>query len=61
MLLKIYQLFGLVKHQILFSAFGVTFKCKHTPTCSRYLADQIKSHGTIRGFWRSFLRLLSCW
>jgi putative component of membrane protein insertase Oxa1/YidC/SpoIIIJ protein YidD len=59
-LLKIYQLLGLAKHQILITTFGYSSYCKHTPTCSRYWADQIKLHGTIVGSWRGFQRWLTC-
>jgi putative component of membrane protein insertase Oxa1/YidC/SpoIIIJ protein YidD len=60
-LFKIYQGLGNFKHQIFYSVFGFSSKCKHSPTCSRYTQAQIKSHGTIVGLIKGFKRLLTCW
>lgn len=59
--IKLYQLWCGIKHQVLFSIFGYNSYCKHTPTCSRYLEDQMRRHGTIVGLWRGFRRVLTCW
>ncbi|HCC84552.1 MAG TPA: hypothetical protein DEP87_02625 [Candidatus Pacebacteria bacterium] len=60
-LVKIYRWLWLIKHQILVSGFGFSSYCKHSPTCSEFWLLEVKSHGTIAGSWRGFLRLLSCW
>jgi putative component of membrane protein insertase Oxa1/YidC/SpoIIIJ protein YidD len=59
-LLRIYQMMGLAKHQLLITAFGYSSQCPQTPTCSRYWAEQIKMHGTIVGSWRGFQRWITC-
>lgn len=46
---------------VLHSAFGVSFECKHSPTCSDYTIDQIEKHGTIRGLLKGGYRILTCW
>lgn len=60
-ILFFYRSLWSVKHQILISVFGVSSHCKHTPTCSRYLEEQIKNRGTITGLWEGMKRLLTCW
>ncbi|NCN45598.1 MAG: hypothetical protein COU63_03625 [Candidatus Pacebacteria bacterium CG10_big_fil_rev_8_21_14_0_10_36_11] len=57
----IYQIVGFWKHQILYTIFGFSSECKHTPTCSRYTQAEIKRHGTIVGSIKGFLRLITCW
>lgn len=56
-----YQFLGNFKHQIFYSVFGFSSKCKHTPTCSRYTQAQIEKHGTIVGSIKGFIRILTCW
>ena len=41
-----------------FYALGV--RCRHTPTCSAYAADAIRSQGLWRGGWLAFGRVLRC-
>ncbi|MBT4124118.1 MAG: membrane protein insertion efficiency factor YidD [Candidatus Pacebacteria bacterium] len=60
-LFKTYQSLGTFKHQIFYSIFGFSSKCKHTPTCSRYTQAQIERHGTIVGSIKGLLRLVTCW
>lgn len=59
--MRFYRFWYGIKHQILFSVFGYSSHCKHSPTCSRYLEEQVKSHGTIVGLWRGLSRVLTCW
>ncbi|HIP39601.1 MAG TPA: membrane protein insertion efficiency factor YidD [Desulfocapsa sulfexigens] len=34
--------------------------CRFTPTCSRYAMQAIKEHGTLRGGFLSFGRIMRC-
>lgn len=34
--------------------------CRHLPTCSHYAIEAIERHGSIRGTWLAFRRLLRC-
>jgi len=34
--------------------------CRFTPTCSRYAMQAIEAHGTLRGGFLSFWRILRC-
>ncbi len=56
-----YQFLGNFKHQLFYSVFGFSSKCKHNPTCSRYTQAQIEKHGTIVGSIKGFIRILTCW
>ncbi|MDA7691317.1 membrane protein insertion efficiency factor YidD [Methylophilaceae bacterium] len=49
--IKIYQL-GI-------SAFTLP-RCRFTPTCSEYTIEVLKIHGTLKGLWLAFKRLLRC-
>ncbi|HCR80937.1 MAG TPA: hypothetical protein DIV47_00425 [Candidatus Pacebacteria bacterium] len=60
-IIQFYRLFGLVKHRILYTVFGFSSRCKHTPSCSRYAEIQIREHGTIVGSLKGLARLLTCW
>lgn len=35
-------------------------RCRFEPTCSRYAEVVIRRHGTLRGGWRSAVRLARC-
>ncbi len=59
-LIKIYQVFNKAKHHLLIAFFGVSFTCKHRPTCSQYMSRQIEQNG-IKGFFRGLRRILTCW
>lgn len=60
-LFALYQGLGNFKHQVFYTTFGFSSKCKHTPTCSRYTQAQIEKHGTIVGSIKGLYRLLTCW
>jgi len=34
--------------------------CRHTPSCSAYAIEAIKTHGPFKGFWLGFKRVLRC-
>ncbi len=34
--------------------------CRHTPTCSQYAIEAIKTHGVFRGFWLALKRITRC-
>ena len=34
--------------------------CRHTPTCSNYMKEAIKSHGSIKGTYLGIKRILKC-
>lgn len=34
--------------------------CRFTPTCSEYAIDAINKHGSLKGFYLSFRRILRC-
>jgi putative membrane protein insertion efficiency factor len=34
--------------------------CRYYPTCSEYMLEAIKKHGTVRGVWMGLKRLGRC-
>ena len=34
--------------------------CRHTPTCSEYGIEAIKIHGSLKGSYLTFKRILKC-
>lgn len=34
--------------------------CRHVPTCSNYMIEAIKIHGSLKGFWLGLKRLSKC-
>ncbi|MFZ5376312.1 MAG: membrane protein insertion efficiency factor YidD [Patescibacteria group bacterium] len=59
-IIGLYQKLDAVKHATLLSTYGFTSYCKHHPSCSQYLVNQIKERGTIVGLKLGLRRLLSC-
>ncbi len=60
-LIRIYQtLLSPLIQGILTSVFGISMKCKYSPTCSEYMVLQVKKHGTIIGIRKGVARILSC-
>ncbi len=45
---------------VLPAVFGPACGCRFYPTCSRYSAEAIRSHGALRGTWLTVVRLLKC-
>jgi uncharacterized protein len=40
--------------------FGPACGCRFFPTCSRYAAEAVTTHGALRGAWLAAVRLLKC-
>ncbi len=40
--------------------FGPTCSCRFHPTCSRYAADAVRTHGALAGGWLAVRRLARC-
>ncbi len=34
--------------------------CRYTPTCSEYGMEALRKHGSIKGFWLTLKRFISC-
>jgi putative membrane protein insertion efficiency factor len=34
--------------------------CRFHPTCSEYAKDSIMNHGSLKGIWLTFLRIIRC-
>jgi len=49
-LIKVYQMIPGPWHNM----------CKHIPTCSNYAIESIRIHGSLKGSWLSFKRILRC-
>lgn len=60
-LIKIYQTVRPAMDQIVLTVFGKVSVCKHEPTCSQYMIEQIRSRGTIAGVARGISRILTCY
>lgn len=35
-------------------------QCRFTPSCSAYAMEAVRVHGTLRGSWMGFRRILRC-
>lgn len=35
-------------------------RCRFEPSCSQYMLDAVRKHGTIRGAWRGLKRIARC-
>ena len=49
-MIKIYQLLPLHTHNL----------CRFQPTCSNYMIEAIRKHGSIKGVWLGIKRILRC-
>lgn len=56
---KVYLYLREAKDQILVANFGFITSCKHTPTCSVYMAESIKKKGLL-GFLMGLKRIVLC-
>lgn len=45
---------------VLPAVFGPACGCRFYPTCSRYAAEAVTTHGALRGAWLAGVRLLKC-
>jgi uncharacterized protein len=45
---------------VLPAVFGPACGCRFYPTCSRYAAEAVTTHGALRGAWLAAVRLLKC-
>ncbi|PIR58999.1 MAG: hypothetical protein COU69_02565 [Candidatus Pacebacteria bacterium CG10_big_fil_rev_8_21_14_0_10_56_10] len=61
LIITVYQGLFNVKTTLLVSVFGVSYHCRHQPSCSVYVRRQIEQNGTIVGLWRGCVRVFSCW
>ncbi len=59
--LKFYQVLNNFKHMFLISNLGVSVYCKHSPSCSEYLVNQIESKGFLKGSIQGIKRFLTCY
>lgn len=51
-----------VRQTLLTSLFGVSIsRCKHTPTCSQYLVQAIRKEGILKGSYKGFSRIITCY
>ena len=57
--LFVYKAVSGVWRGLIFNFWGIISECQHRPTCSEYMAEQIKVNGW-RGVGRGIKRLLSC-
>lgn len=51
---------GLLKGYKLFVSPWLPSACRYHPTCSEYMLDAVRRHGTLRGVWMGVLRLGRC-
>ncbi len=49
-----------IKRFLFLNLFGYHIVCKHKPSCGFYFFKIIKKEGFIKGFWKSFIRILTC-
>lgn len=56
---KVYLFLREIKDQLIISNFGFITSCKHSPTCSVYMAKNIKKKGLV-GFFLGIKRILLC-
>lgn len=57
---KIYKYLSTFKHNIFFTLFGYSPTCHQDPSCSQYMAAQIKKNGTIVGLLQGLWRIINC-
>ena len=59
-LLGLIWLYRKLLSPVLPAVFGPNCGCRFHPTCSRYAAEAVRTHGAIRGAWFAARRLLKC-
>ena len=55
-----YLLIGIIKFYKLLISPLFPASCKFEPTCSSYCIDSLKTHGLIKGIYKSILRIIKC-
>lgn len=55
----VYKLMSGMWRQVLYSTWGFVSECKHQPTCSEYMAQEIETEGWL-GVKKGLKRLASC-
>jgi putative membrane protein insertion efficiency factor len=60
LLLALIALYQRTLSPVLPAMFGPACGCRFYPTCSRYAAEAVNTHGALRGAWLAGLRLLKC-
>ena len=59
-LLGLIRLYQLTLSPVLPAVFGPACGCRFYPTCSRYAAEAVQTHGALKGAWLAAVRLLKC-
>ncbi len=59
-LLALIVLYQRTLSPVLPAVFGPACGCRFFPTCSRYAAEAVVTHGALRGAWLASVRLLKC-
>jgi len=59
-LLGLITLYQRTLSPVLPAVFGPACGCRFYPTCSRYAAEAVRTHGAMRGAWLATVRLLKC-
>lgn len=59
-ILKKIVVFLVRAYQLALSPLLGSYKCRFTPTCSRYMIEAIEKKGLIKGFFLGISRLLKC-
>ena len=59
-LLRGFQVFHPIIHQLNITVFGFSSTCRMKPSCSQYTIAQVQKHGTITGLRRGMLRVARC-
>lgn len=52
-------IFILRMYQVVLSPFLMN-SCRFTPTCSQYGVEAVTKHGSLKGIWLTFRRILKC-
>jgi putative component of membrane protein insertase Oxa1/YidC/SpoIIIJ protein YidD len=59
-LIYLFFLIEKIKRFVFLNIFGYHIVCKHKPSCSLYFAKSIKEEGVFKGFFKSFIRIITC-
>jgi putative membrane protein insertion efficiency factor len=59
-LILLLRLYRVTLSPVIVFLFGSSAACRFEPTCSRYAAEAVKTHGAIRGGWLAARRVCRC-